>query len=309
MTDSDDTVRRHLVWFDVAPTVSNDRLAESFRTFVEGQPFHRGPKHDWVRFLPPVNERLDFVMNLGVDGFGLAYVLFVVSRNCRVDASTAVRASIGSSLGLLRYGMSAVLQRQIISSGAVRSTSSVIPVKRNRPEVASTVGPSNRADTPLSPRRAEVRELRLASSKAKARASTAVARPSKGLPQIMRHVRLVVVSDSDLGDVEVVNLDSDEERDDDGDEVERGKGKSKGRSVVKGLTPLEAVRRSKRRKTTGPAPDPLPTCKIYPPNKEFGCLYWYWAREKDEYEFMNLLHEFHDIHSMVSYTMVPPEAY
>lgn len=97
-----------MAWFDVAPSVEDETLSRQFRTFVDKQPFLAGPISNWISFVPPVDQRWRFLMTSGVDGFGMAVVLFYLLQNCRRDASDAVRQSVRSSLVLLRYGMDAM---------------------------------------------------------------------------------------------------------------------------------------------------------------------------------------------------------
>lgn len=252
---------RHLDWFDDAPVVEDKYLSTTLRTFIDGQPFNKAPDHNWIRFMPPVDQRWDFVVNLGVDGFGLSVVLFYVLKNRRRDTSQHVRTLLGSSLTLLKYGMNSVARSPSNGLFFANSTKSIIPAKRTWSE--NTGG-------------------RLAV------AGPAVRKVVSRTNEIRANV--LVIHDSDSEGEGVIDLDSsDEDRDRPVDRLP---------SSV--LQDAQRVRKSKRSRTQQDLPVGQ-TNHVYPVNKEFGELLWRWGNNNDtQLEFIKLLYEFTDIHSTVS---------
>ncbi|KLO11984.1 hypothetical protein SCHPADRAFT_891180 [Schizopora paradoxa] len=114
VSNSEFSKMEHIAWFDDVPVVEDKNLADALQRFVERKPFVRGPHVGWMQFMPALDQRWDFVNNFSSDGFGLAYVLFVLSSNLRMDAPGNIRESLGTSLRLLKYGMTSVVEQDAV---------------------------------------------------------------------------------------------------------------------------------------------------------------------------------------------------
>ncbi|KLO05282.1 hypothetical protein SCHPADRAFT_1002984, partial [Schizopora paradoxa] len=108
---TEESLESHLAWFKSYPTVDIDRLATLLHKFIAKMPFNRGPQVNWIQFLSPQMEsRMEFVVELGADGFGLAVVLFIIMNNVtQEDLCSSSNSSIKLPLSMLQYGMESVL--------------------------------------------------------------------------------------------------------------------------------------------------------------------------------------------------------
>ena len=328
LTGSESTVQRHLRWFDAAPVVGDDRLVNAFKSFVESKPFLRGPRYDWIRFLPPTGERWDFVLNLGVDGFGLAYALFVLLRNRRRNTPVAVRDSLSTSLTLLKYGLDSVVQHPLLPLRSVALPSSDKnrtgrAIERVEPNASRNANVDTSADGSTQLER--IRMITDGKQQSPIKSLSPNIGSSNGLTKSTDDKEapeneVIVISDTEDSDVEVISVhDSDvdilsvggsdvaeEELDEYVDEGVEGTTKRRGSSSS--TRSLDIIRKSKRRRTSDFA-TANHIDKEYPVVKEFGSLYAFWARTDDEHVFMRLLYVFTDTHSSVSIrNQLPPSS-
>ena len=283
-----------MAWFDAAPDIADEALMSMLKTYVDGQPFLSVPLTEWMLFLPPMDLRWQYVVNVGNDCFGMAIVLFYVLQNRRNNIPADARSSIASSLTLLQYGVRAILHsvnrtsldladQGVAASRGTRTVPSYSKPNPSAPEIIFRY---------LTPQGDYTMDFRSVLSKRKLGVSNVIGNPSNQNSDVR--------TTDEIREVIVIH---DTDSEDEADVVPKKKKSKTAVASSTGRTSGKAVgsvwlRRSTRCRPTLALPEKEGR-KDFSGNREVGELFLRWPSLKAEHEFVSSLRDFLAMHSTV----------